>query len=291
MLAAIHLRRNQSSVSGPVDLSRAVAAWTDHADTRTHLFTRDTATDTALYGTGLDAFTLLLDVAAAASEPILLHVTDNTLRKEIAAVVDAFPSVTLVDVARGTFLDLTRTALTVLDADDRARATDLAEHELARIAALPELTVATDASKSRRRGVGVACVSEDGVRHQMMVPDVTTVLEGELLAIELAVARFPGRRLHILTDSQASLQHLGLLDTDWALHATGGVKAVVSRLHDVLRKREIRLSWVRGHNGHLLNETADRLALATRRAFEARIPDATRRAIADRIVEPLRSAA
>ena len=288
MLAVIHIRRNQGD---QVELTRAVAAWQTGAGTETRLFVRDDASDGSYYGAGLDAFTLLLELSAASSEPLLLHVTDGTLRREIAAVVDAFPTVTIAGVARGTILQLTLTALDVLDADDRDRTAVDEERERARIAALPELTVATDASKSRRRGVGVACVSTDGVRHQRMVPNVTTVLEGELLAIELAIDRFEGRRLHILTDSQAALQHLGVLATPWPLRATGGAKATVSRIHEAMRGREIRLSWVRGHAGHLLNETAHRLAMATRRAHEAHIPTETRRAIAERIVEPLRGAA
>lgn len=288
LLAVIHIRRNHGD---EVELTRAVAAWQTGATTETRLFARDDASDGSYYGAGLDAFTLLLELSAASSEPLLLHVTDGTLRREIAAVVDAFPTVTIAGVARGTILQLTLIALDVLDADDRDRTAVDEERERARIAALPELTVATDASKSRRRGVGVACVSADGVRHQRMVPNVTTVLEGELLAIELAIDRFAGRRLHILTDSQLALQHLGVLDTQWPLRATGGAKSAVSRISEAMRGREIRLSWVRGHDGHLLNETAHRLAMAMRRAHEAHIPTETRRAIAEQIVEPLLTAA
>ncbi|BCN62835.1 hypothetical protein RE9431_12900 [Prescottella equi] len=288
LLAVIHIRRTQATNR---DRSRAVAVWQTDAATETRLFVRDDASDGSYYGAGLDAFTLLLELSAASSEPLLLHVTDGTLRREIAAVVDAFPTVTIAGVARGTILQLTLTALDVLDADDRDRTAVDEERERARIAALPELTVATDASKSRRRGVGVACVSADGVRHQRMVPNVATVLEGELLAIELAIDRFAGRRLHILTDSQQALQHLGVLETSWPLRATGGANAAVARIHEAMRGREIRLSWVRGHAGHLLNETAHRLAMAMRRAHEAHIPTATRRAIAEQIVEPLRGAA
>ncbi|MEV0945334.1 RNase H family protein [Rhodococcus sp. NPDC049939] len=288
MLAVIHIRRNPGA---RIELARAVAVWrSDHA-VETRLFVYDDASDASYYGAGIDAFTLLLEISAATSEPILLHITDNTLRKEISAVIDLFPTVTIVGVARGAILDLSFAALEVLDADRRDREAAREERELERIAALPELRVATDASKSRRRGVGVACVSEDGVRYQRMIPNVATVLEGELLAIELAIARFPDRRLHILTDSKASLAHLGAVRTKQPLRATGHVRATVDRIHEAMRGREIRLSWVRGHNGHLLNETADRLAMAMRRAHEARIPAEARLAIAEQIVEPLLSAA
>ncbi|WP_430331413.1 ribonuclease H family protein [Rhodococcus sp. ACT016] len=255
------------------------------------MFVREDSTDECYFGAGLDAFALLLEISVAISEAILLHVTDNTLRKEISAVVDAFPSVTIAGVARGAIMDLTLVALDVLDADDRDRQAAQEERERERVAALPELTVATDASKSRRRGVGVACVSEEGNRHQKMVPHVKTVVAGELLAIELAIDRFIDRRLHILTDSQAALQYLGVTNPDRPLPRNGEATAVADRIRHSLIGREVRFAWVRGHNGHLLNETADRLAVAARRAYEAQIPTETRQSIADRIVEPLLTAA
>ena len=288
MLAVIHIRRNQS-VRG--ELSRAAAAWQTHRATDTRLFAREDASDASYFGAGLDAFSLLLEVSVATSEPILLHVTDNTLRKEIGAVVDAFPSVTIAGVARGAIMDLTLRALDVLDADDRDRQLAQEERERQRIAALPELTVATDASKSRRRGVGVACVSEDGLRHQKMVPHVKTVLAGELLAIELAIDRFTAHPLHILTDSKGALQLLGVVNAEQPLPRDGEAAAVADRIRHSLVGREVRFSWVRGHDGHLLNETADRLAVAVRRAYEAQLPTETRQSIADRIVEPLFTAA
>ncbi|WP_127945349.1 RNase H family protein [Rhodococcus spongiicola] len=307
LLAVIHIRRYSSTQD---DLVRAVAAWQVNGAVSTRQFEYADATDASYYRAGLDAFALLLDMSTVTSEPILLHITDNKLRNEIDAVVESFPSVTIVDVARGAVLDLTHAALDTLVShhrylvaadeeleraaaeEERARVAAEEERERERITALPVLTVATDASKSRRRGVGVACVSEDGVRHQKMVPNVTTVLEGELLAIELAIDRFAERRLHILTDSQRALQHLGVLQTKrWPLRLTVGEKAAVARIQEAMQGRKIRLSWVRGHDGHLLNETAHRLAMAVRRAHEARIPAETRRAIAEQIVEPLRVAA
>ncbi|WP_051919251.1 RNase H family protein [Prescottella defluvii] len=284
----IHARKNRGLDGG---VARAVAVWQSDAETHTRLFIREDATEASYFAAALDAFSFLLDLSAAGAEPILLHVTDNTLRKEIAYVLDAFPSVTMAGVARGAVADLSRTGLDALDADAGARTAAHEELERLRIAALPELTVATDASKSRRRGVGVACVSEEGGRHQRMVPNVKTVVTGELLAIELAIDRFTDRRLHILTDSRAALQYLGVLPSARSLPRDGEAIAVVDRIRHSLTGRSVRFSWVRGHNGHLLNETADRLAVAARRAHEAQIPTAIRRAVAERIVEPVLAAA
>ncbi|MCA1004396.1 RNAse HI domain-containing protein [Rhodococcus hoagii] len=288
MLAVIHIRRNQGARA---ELVRAVAAWRTGGVTESRLFTYGDASDASYYGAGLDAFAQLLEISVARSQSLVLHVTDNRLRNEICAVVEAFPSVTVVGVARGAIMELTLAALDVLDSDDRDRLVAYEARECERIAALPELTVATDASKSRRRGVGVACVSEEGTRHQKVFSNVKTVSAGELLAIELAVDRFTNRRLHILTDSQAALQHLGVMRSDRPLARDGEANAVADRIRHSLIGREVRFSWVRGHSGHLLNETADRLAVAARRAYEAGIPTEARRAIAEQIVEPLLTAA
>ncbi|RDI35732.1 RNase H superfamily protein [Rhodococcus sp. AG1013] len=287
MLAVIHARKNRCLDGG---LARAVAVWQANDETHTRLFVRGDATDASYFAAALDAFSFLLDVSTGA-DPTLLHLTDNTLRKEIGDVLDAFPSVKIAGVARGAVAELSRVALDVLDNDAGTRMAAHEELERLRIAALPELTVATDASKSRRRGVGVACVSEEGDRHQRMVPNVKSVPAGELLAIELAIDRFTDRRLRILSDSRTALQHLGVLQSDWPLRPDGEAKAVADRIRESMRGRDIRFSWVRGHSGHLLNETADRLAVAVRRAHEAQIPTEIRQAIAERIVEPVFAAA
>ncbi|WP_114718267.1 RNase H family protein [Rhodococcus sp. AG1013] len=283
----IHARKNRCLDGG---LARAVAVWQANDETHTRLFVRGDATDASYFAAALDAFSFLLDVSTGA-DPTLLHLTDNTLRKEIGDVLDAFPSVKIAGVARGAVAELSRVALDVLDNDAGTRMAAHEELERLRIAALPELTVATDASKSRRRGVGVACVSEEGDRHQRMVPNVKSVPAGELLAIELAIDRFTDRRLRILSDSRTALQHLGVLQSDWPLRPDGEAKAVADRIRESMRGRDIRFSWVRGHSGHLLNETADRLAVAVRRAHEAQIPTEIRQAIAERIVEPVFAAA
>ncbi|MFM1723489.1 RNase H family protein [Rhodococcus sp. PAM 2766] len=288
MLAVIHIRRNQRN---RVQLVRAVATWRTAGDTESRLFTYDDASDASFYGAGLDAFALILEISVAVSEPILLHVTDNKLRSEIVAVVGAFPSVTMAGVARGAVVQLSLAALDVLDADNLDRQAVAAARECEQIAALPDLVVATDASKSRRRAVGVACVSKEGDRHQKMLPNIKSAVAGELLATELAVDRFTGRRLHILTDSQAALQYLGITYPDRPLPRDGEATAVADRIRRSLVGRKVRFTWVRGHDGHLLNETAGRLAVAVRRAYESQIPAETRRSIADRTVEPLWAAA
>lgn len=55
--------------------------------------------------------------------------------------------------------------------------------------------------------------------------------------------------------------------------------------------RSIKFSWIKGHSGHPLNETADRLAVATRRNHEAAEPTSVQVAIANEIVAPLRGMA
>ncbi|MFD4369390.1 RNase H family protein [Rhodococcus sp. NPDC058521] len=54
-----------------------------------------------------------------------------------------------------------------------------------------------------------------------------------------------------------------------------------------LHGRQVRISWVRGHSGHPLNQIADRLALSARRTFEAGLPADSRRLIGHNIVSSL----
>ncbi|WP_072805129.1 ribonuclease H family protein [Rhodococcoides yunnanense] len=262
MLAALHIRRND--VGPDADLEVALA-WACESGTQAKVFT--SRVGDGKYAAALDAFEHFLLVV---DQPSVLYIADTTFRREIAAVAESFPGLGVAAVARGPLLDLVGTALEALDDYTRFAHRRAWTEELARREALPELTVATDASKATRRsGVGVGCVSAEGAFASKAYPDVETVLVGELLAIALAIKTFPDRRLHILTDSKPALACLGksrarLLDT-----RRGDVVEIVDVVHRRAAGRDIRYSWVRGHAGHELNELADRLAVAARRNEEA----------------------
>ncbi|EME19570.1 ribonuclease HI [Rhodococcus triatomae] len=260
-------------------LSFAGVAVTDGNSLHTQVLVRAGADSDSRQAVVLDAFETVYRQAMTASEPVTLHVNDAEVRARLRVAGDSFPAVHIVDTARGRVPALLQVAGTAIS-------THLAELTPRRgRAATPqtEATVATDASKcTGRPGVGVACVRSDGAHRQKVLPDVRSVLHGELLAIELAVASFANRPLHVLSDSKGALACLG------GDHPNlGDVATTVERIRQLARGRAVRYSWVRGHDGHPLNETAHRLAVAARRGHEADIPSETRNALADNIVANL----
>lgn len=149
------------------------------------------------------------------------------------------------------------------------------------------LEVATDASVDRRRGsAGIACVDESGRQHTLRLRS-RDVVYCELRAIRLALETFTGP-VRILSDSQASINLI--ISTGYTCRQ-GRVRAVVEHIRSLMEGRDVTLQWVRGHNGHRLNETADRLAMAARRARELSTPDPVAAQIRCRIVEDLTTGA
>ncbi len=142
------------------------------------------------------------------------------------------------------------------------------------------LVVATDASVGCRAEAGIACVAEGGAYAQGFAPtrDVTLA---ELLAIRLALTTLAGP-LIVLTDSRSALSRIQHPST-----ATAKQRAVVTEIHRLRRGRAVAFRWVKGHNGHALNEAADRLAVAARRAHEFNQTAHIRRQIAAGIVADL----
>lgn len=261
MHAALHIRQTDFGVDGHIEVA---LAWSlDGRDSHSAVFTQ--VAGATKYAPAVDAFEHFLALAQASG---VLCIADSTFRREIQAL--SLPDVTVVATPRGRLLDLIVTAMDALDEHRRFAHHRAWRKELARRAALPELVVATDASKATaRRGVGVACVSADGGYASKSYPDVETVLAGELLGIALAIKTFPDRRLHILSDSRDALDCLAMTRAKLLDRHSCEVITLVDVVHKRAAKREVRYSWVRSHSGHELNEIADRLAVAARRNQDA----------------------
>lgn len=282
MLAVVHLRRLR--LDGQ-DVTLAAAVLDGPNGQSRETFMHAGHTTEARYGAALDAFAHLYRQAQTLAQPLPVHIADSGVRRELAAVEGSFPQVRLVPGARGRFVRLLADASEKLSECVRGEQDSHAEPAAVAPADLPELVVATDASKSRRRGVGIAYVTADGVHGRHYVPEVRSVFAGELLAIERALRRFPGRRLHVLTDS---LHAVDLLSPGGAIQADDSeITTIVQRIRHLLLGRTVRFSWVRGHSGHPLNECADRLAVAARRGHEARIDDSVQRDVAASIIAEL----
>lgn len=125
---------------------------------------------------------------------------------------------------------------------------------------------ATDGSYHRRYGGGAFGWVTDTGRYWYGTARVNSALEAELYAIlNLITATRTGSTLHIVLDSKDAIEAV----------ATGAVtrhqrtlpNTTLALLHHISQHRdrvELDLTWVKGHNGHPLNDAADRLARLAR---------------------------
>ncbi len=139
------------------------------------------------------------------------------------------------------------------------------------------LTIATDASVGHVRGAalaGLAWVSETG-DYGIDVCSTRVPLVGELTAIHRAVTRTHRRGpLTVLTDCRSAVHALDTVAATGRIPTAGHIRehqqiARLLRLIVVeLRHHPIRIDWVKGHDGHRLNDVADRLAVQARRCAQ-----------------------
>lgn len=151
------------------------------------------------------------------------------------------------------------------------------------------ITVATDGSCSRR-AMGMAWTTEDGrFSAQATAQGPRCALTAELHAIHLALKAFPyGQSLRLLVDSRSAIHVVEEAQSGHVARAvTGHTYHLATTLTALLRDHDVTVSWVKAHNGHPLNETADRLAVAARRGLELQQPALARDLVFSNIVEDL----
>ena len=151
--------------------------------------------------------------------------------------------------------------------------------------------VGTDASKSSSRETGWAFASSDG-RLRSGVIDTADIGRGEFHAVTCAIERYQDSNcavLDILTDSwevYAMVNHpqQGVCERikQHAVHCLDAIS--YARRHGM----EVRVHWVRGHNGTILNEFADRAAVSARRCASWELGRAHLRRMENRIRRDLR---
>lgn len=157
-------------------------------------------------------------------------------------------------------------------------------------ATLAPTTVATDASvQVGRRGIGVGVIAEDGRYVTQYHRDSSDILVGELRGIEAALSAFYDPALHILSDNTKAVSLArAALDPEVALSPLHRSNKVVHTLREIRHRsldRRVEIEWVRAHAGHSLNEGADRLAVAVRRAARSKLNEEQRAVIIERIVD------
>ena len=151
----------------------------------------------------------------------------------------------------------------------------------------PFIEAATDGSFSRGRlasGASCAWIREDG-RFGMTVLDHGGILEAELLGIRMLLGEATsGERLRVFVDSKAALSCVTETVGEGRERQSNQAEDIVRTIHDLLKKVEVEFVWVKGHQGHPLNDGADRLAVLARRT-KGTVKYTTRSAVARNIVD------
>ncbi|SQG63963.1 ribonuclease H [Corynebacterium renale] len=190
-----------------------------------------------------------------------VYINDATVRHVLAT--SSLENLCVRDVVTGDMLRETDyVAHSALASVREDLQTATAHHEPRR----DSLVVATDASRGSRRSTGIALATDHGVV-QAHVIEASSSHEGEFAAVAMAVRRYAGKLSHleILTDSRVVARALS--GEDDRCHGPRRLECMelvrLAREHTTITVR-----WVRGHNGHVLNEVANRAAIAARRCHE-----------------------
>ncbi|MEV0090881.1 RNase H family protein [Streptomyces sp. NPDC050738] len=153
----------------------------------------------------------------------------------------------------------------------------------------PALTAASDGSHAQHtRDGGWAWLAEDGA-YGYGPAVCAEPLEAELIGIQELLRAVPRTHdLTVLCDSRAAIHLVGGLRPErpggpWRTPSSRSARVhgtLLAIRQELTLRPPVTLRWVRGHDGHPLNEGADRLALHARRTAGAGVPPATARATA-----------
>lgn len=199
---------------------------------------------------------------------LILYVSDGIVRELLWEQAENYPGLIVRDVLSGARLQAAwRSARRAID---EAQAQLCGPGECEFVQEERHLVIATDASKqSRGNTVGIGAANSRGnIRGRVITAG--TVLEGEFAAVGAALRKWGHTAdvIDVLTDSRAVATILSR-ERPKPTGAGGGQRgAVVQVLNTLRRSATIRIHWVRGHDGHVLNEMAHRAAMTARRCHE-----------------------
>lgn len=220
----------------------------------------------------LDHFAQLYESARREGLILDLWIGYKRLRDEVSRLKNSFPGLVLRPKPSLAHQQLRELAKPLLTSPAPAQTASKQKNTP------PRLSVATDASAGRYRGMGLAAVSREGQWAQSYVDADIDIAMGEIMAIDLAVQTFPGK-LVILTDSKPAISVIKATNRLYP-----GLGGALCRIRTAINEQRIQLKWVKGHSGNPLNEAADRLAVAARRGVQLGQDQQISDAIAERIV-------
>lgn len=154
----------------------------------------------------------------------------------------------------------------------------------------PWRTAYTDASWGGGRLAGMSFVDSTGKKWKATAERGSwSPLAAEVGAIHLAWQEM-GERLRIRTDSQPAVHAIcgGKESIPDSVRGRTASQLVALRL--AFQRGDLKVQWVRGHNGNVWNEAADRMAVAVRRGATWRVPADVTDQTLQGIVEDLREA-
>ena len=209
----------------------------------------------------LDALAFILNNPTGA-RATRLFIDDPSLRHEVTAFQDSFPSLQLTTTAD--------TRLSTIASRTAVRANSVTIHTSASAALLTlhqpanehRLVIATDASIiPGQAGAGISAVASDGTVWQDRLPGTTDITWAEMKAIHAAITQHPGHHeLLVLSDSKAAIAFAN----GTAIPTQTRMRRLATQIGALRAGRAIEITWVRAHNGHALNEAADALARQAR---------------------------
>jgi ribonuclease HI len=155
---------------------------------------------------------------------------------------------------------------------------------------MPRLCIATDASMALNKSsvAGIAWVAEDG-RHATKIVDVHDggIMVAELWAIQdIFASMHKGQKILIQSDSAPAIHAFNdrhRIITNSHKHCSKKIE-VLEAIEREMEQRDVEIMWVKGHNGHALNETADKLSRFSRHNYEKGDESLERWEEADRII-------
>lgn len=213
------------------------------------------------------------------------HALIRTVKHGVIRELKAMGAEEYIDVA--TNMDSTDASYVLVRDELQRAAEDLGkrlEASRERVEDRPALVIATDGSRSRNGNGAWAWIDEEG-RYQTKAGPCANSLQAEMFAIALALGQASKKRpIHILSDSRAAIRlaRLAIAESPVPENSTLATRHAFHAIRRAAEGHYVTFEWVKGHNGHPLNDRADRLAVLARRALDG-LPREMFRTIANRI--------
>lgn len=245
----------------------------------------------------IDAFEYVLMHPHFLGLHIDVLVADEGFASAVAALLPAWPHVSVVTVGTQGYL-VARASNTARALLDPHRGIDEVGGEEAEPPTTSRLTCATDGSAgyARHPAASFGWVTESGESGWGIVCGAASARAAEFAAVtDLLTQMPPARPLRVLIDCREVLDivraaHHSVSVGTARAHGAAGLRVsawnerYVTRLMALLPGRDVEFVKVRGHDGHPLNECADRLSRYARRTHQMGVSDAVAKPVFERIV-------